>query len=176
MWRSTRRASEDLVLERAAIDMLIDALAQATALHLPGARDHHRRRLEHAIDHATRVLAAADEATASASVIASARSTLVKAHAARAEDARHGAGQLSLGAQRAPTSDACDDGWLRVEAIVTVAEASALAAARMAAVLDDSATWKAARGGRSRRARRTPHRRRAKPRLYVPYRPGLLIW
>jgi hypothetical protein len=70
---------------------------------------------------------------------------LVKAYAARARDARHGAGQLSLGAQRAPTCAACDDGWQRVEEIVAVAEASALVAARMAAELDNNTAWKTAR-------------------------------
>jgi hypothetical protein len=131
-------------IERAAAGLLADALAQATALHLPGARDRHRHQLEHAIDLADRVLAAAEGGAADAEAIASARSTLVKAHAARARDARHGAGQLSLGAQRSPTCGACDEGWQRVEAIVAVAEASALVAARMAAELDDSAAWKAA--------------------------------
>ena len=122
--------------------MLAEALAPATALHLPGARDRHRRQLDLAIDLASRVLAAAE---ADAEAMASARSTLVKAHAARARDARHGAGQLSLGAQRAPTCDACDDGWQRVEAIVAVAEAAALAATRLAAELDDGEAWKSAR-------------------------------
>lgn len=128
-------------LERAAAGMLAEALAQADALHLPGARDRHRRQLEHAIDLADRALAAAVDA----GTVASARSTLVKAHGARARDARHGAGQLSLGAQRAPTCGDCDDGWQRVEAIVAVAEASASVAARLAAALDDRAAWKAAR-------------------------------
>lgn len=122
-----------------------DLLREETALHLPGARDRHRRQLEHAIELANRVLGAAEGGDADAGAIASARSTLVKAHAARARDARHGAGQLSLGAQRAPTCGACDDGWQRVEAIVAVAEASALVAARMAAALDARAAWKAAR-------------------------------
>ncbi|HEY1694813.1 MAG TPA: hypothetical protein VGG39_21730 [Polyangiaceae bacterium] len=49
----------------------------------------------------------------------------MKAHAERAEYSRHGAGQLSLSAQRAPTAGACDEGWQRVEGIVAVAEASA---------------------------------------------------
>lgn len=125
-------------LERAAADTLADVLAHAAALHLPGARERHRRQIERAIDLANRALA---DGTASAG----ARFTLVKAHAARAEDARHGAGQLSLGAQRAPTCGACDDGWQRVEAIVAVAEVSASVAARLAAELDDHAAWKAAR-------------------------------
>ena len=134
-------------LERAAAVILADELASAATPHLPGGRERHRRQLEHAIDLANRVLAAAEEtnANADARTSAGARTTLVKAHAARAQDARHGAGQLSLGAQRAPTCEACDDGWQRVEEIVAVAEASALVAARMAAELDNKSAWKAAR-------------------------------
>ena len=159
-------------LERAAAVMLADALALAAALHLPGERDRHRRQLEHAIVLANRAIAAtevdggnagtikmetlrgfpypptmvrAEQSSAAPHVVAGARSTLVQAHAALARDARHGAGQLSLGAQRAPTCEACDDGWQRVEEIVAVAEASAFAAARMAAELDNDPAWKAAR-------------------------------
>jgi hypothetical protein len=68
-----------------------------------------------------------------------------EAHAARAEHARHGANQLSLSAQRAPTRDACDEGWRRVEEIVALAEASALEAARVAIELEGHAARKAAR-------------------------------
>jgi hypothetical protein len=132
-------------LERTAAAILADALAPAAALHLPGGRDRHRRQLEHAIDLANRVLAATEEEGGDEGTRAGARSTLLKAHAARAQDARHGAGQLSLGAQRAPTCAACDDGWQRVEEIVAVAEESALLAARMAAALDNKTAWKAAR-------------------------------
>jgi hypothetical protein len=136
-------------LERTAAAILADALAAAAALHLPGGRDRHRRQLEHAIDLANRALAVATEeggdAGKDAGMCAGARSTLVQAHAARAQDARHGAGQLSLGAQRAPTCAACDDGWQRVEEIVAVAEASALLAACLAAELDNNTAWKAAR-------------------------------
>jgi hypothetical protein len=106
----------------AAAGLLAEALAHPAALHLPGARDRHRRQLEQAIDLATRALAAEGTA-AHAGASVSARFTLVKAHAARARDARHGVGQLSLSAQRAPTCVACDDGWQRVEAIVVIAEA-----------------------------------------------------
>ena len=147
-------------LERAAAGTLSDELAQETTLHLPGGRERHRRQLEHAIDLANRALAAAEEDDAGAGgdarLSAGARSTLVKAHAARAQDARHGAGQLSMGAQRAPTCEACDDGWLRVEEIVAVAEVSALTAARMAAELDNKSAWKAARAAEAaaREARR----------------------
>jgi hypothetical protein len=127
-------------LDRAAEGILADALAQAATLHLPGERERHRRLLEHAIDLANHVLAATERENAKAS----ARSTLLAAHAARAQDARHGAGQLSLGAQRAPTREDCDDGWQRVSAIVDVAESSAVVAVHMATALDNDAAWKSA--------------------------------
>ena len=139
-------------LERAAALILADDLAQAATLHLPGARERHRQRLDQAIDLASRAIASAD----AGETTTGARSTLVVAHAARAQDARHGAGQLSLGAQRAPTREACDDGWQRVEEIVTVAESSSRAAAVVAAELDTESTWKAARAAEAaaREARR----------------------
>ena len=125
--------------ERAAAAILADAFAQATTLHLPGRRDDYRGKLARAIELAQGALAADAPET-----LVGARSTLVKAHAARAQDARHGAGQLSLGAQRAPTCEDCDDGWQRVEEIVTVAEASAVEAKHIAAELDTKSAWKAA--------------------------------
>ncbi len=131
--------------ERAAAVILADALAQTPRLHLPGGRARLRCQLEQAIELASRVLAAAENGGGDAKTMAGARSTLVQAYAARARDARHGAGQLSLGAQRAPTCEDCDDGWRRVEEIVAVAEASALAAARVAAELDSKPAWTAAR-------------------------------
>jgi hypothetical protein len=160
-------------LGRAAAVVLAGELAQSTELHLPGGRERHRRQLELAIDLANRVLAAAEQAgeragedaggdaSGNAATRAGARSILVKAHAARAQDARHGAGQLSLGAQRAPTCEACEDGWQRVEEIVAVAEASAIAAARMAAELDNNSAWKAARAAEAaaRDARRIADQR-----------------
>lgn len=131
-------------LARTAADCLADALARSDALHSTGARESHRRRLGHLIDLAERAFAKAEE-SGDATASASARCTLVLAYSARAQDARHGAGQLSLGAQRAPTRDDCDDGWRRVEEIVVVAEASALLATRMAATLADNRAIKAAR-------------------------------
>jgi hypothetical protein len=107
--------------------------------------DRRRRQIDRAIDLAAKFLGAAANRDEQPKAIASARSTLVKAHAARAEDARHGAGQLSLGAQRAPTRDACDDGWRRVEEIVAVAEESAVEAARISSELQTPAARKAAR-------------------------------
>jgi hypothetical protein len=122
-----------------------DAVARMPVLHLPGERERYRHRLEQAIALASRALAEADPGVLDGKSSARARSVLVKAHAARAQDARHGAGQLALGAQRAPTSEACDDGWLRVEEIVAGAEASASEAARIAAELDRKPAWTVAR-------------------------------
>jgi len=129
-------------LGREAAAALGRALARASALHAPGVRRSHRAELERAIALANDALAAG----ASPETVAAARATLVRAHLARARDARHGAGQLSQGAQRAPTRDDCDDGWRRVEEIVAVAEASAAEAARLAPLLDTEAARSAARG------------------------------
>ncbi|AGP38164.1 hypothetical protein [Sorangium cellulosum] len=150
-------------LERDAEGSLDAALALATTLHAPGQRERYRLLLERAIAQAERALAAAAEERAAPEgqelaaggerTLAAgmgARSTLARAHAARAEDALHGAGQLSLSAQRAPTREACDDGWRRVEAIVTGAEAAARAAASCAAELEAGAPRsKAARAARA---------------------------
>src|SRR5436309_2574936 len=131
-------------LERAAAAVLGRALARASALHLPEMRELHRAEIERAIALAHHALSIGEAHGESPETAAAARSTLVTAHAARARDARHGAGQLSLGAQRAPTRDDCDDGWRRVEEIVGVAEASAFEAARLALLLDDPAAPRAA--------------------------------
>jgi len=122
---------------------LADALDQAQGLHLPGARELYRQRLERALELSSRVLSAAAQGDAEPSTIDGTRLTHVLAHAARAQDARHGAGQLSLSAQRAPTVEGCDDGWRRVEGIVATCEASALEAARVAAELDHARASKA---------------------------------
>jgi hypothetical protein len=66
------------------------------------------------------------------------RWTLLRAYAGRAEDARYGAGQLSRGAQRAPTHEDCEDGWRKVDEIVAASEAAAKEAGRVALLLDDS--------------------------------------
>lgn len=137
------KAVDAPALEREAAAILEQALA--AALHLPGARDEHRRQLARVIELAERVVELAERAVMDAGTIASARSILSRAHAARAKDARHGAGQLSQSAQRAPTHDDCDDGWHRVETIVEVAEASAREARRLAAALDTRAGREAAR-------------------------------
>ncbi len=123
--------------------MLADTLTQP--LHLPGERDRHRVSLARVIELAQRVLAD----TQDAGIVARARTILIKALAARAQDARHGAGQLSLGAQRAPTQEDCDDGWLRVEEIVAIAQASATEAERIASLLDSRAGWKATQAAKA---------------------------
>lgn len=64
--------------------------------------------------------------------IMTARSSIVSAHCARAEYALHGANQLSMSAQRAPTREACEDGWKRVAGIVADAEAAAALAMQAA--------------------------------------------
>jgi hypothetical protein len=122
-------------LAREAAAVLADALWRGQALHRTGERARHRELLEEAIALANRALAGLEQESGSERAMASARTVLLKAHAARARDARHGAGQLSLGAQRAPTRADCDDGWRRVEEIVAVAERSAGAAARLAPLL-----------------------------------------
>ena len=139
---TARTASIDAdSLQREAAASLAEALAQAAVLHLAGERERHRGLLAHAIERAERVI----EAGGDARVVASARKVLVQAHAARARDACHGANQLSMGSQRAPTRAACDDGWERVESIVAVAEASAREVQRLATLLDTGAARKALR-------------------------------
>lgn len=61
-----------------------------------------------------------------------ARLVIARANAALAELARHGAGQLSLSAQRAPTVEDCELGWTRVASIVEEARGFADASRRAA--------------------------------------------
>lgn len=111
-------------------------LAQATSLqstlHLSGVRDDYRSRLEQVVLLATVALAN----TTKIREMALLHWLLVKAHAARAEDARYGTGQLSRGAQRAPTREDCDDGWDRVEQIACTAEEAASEATRFSRLLN----------------------------------------
>ena len=124
---TTEDASAAESLEREAARCLAEALELVAHLRGREPRERHRRLIEHAIVHAERAVAAAGCGT-----MGRARSILARAHTARAEDALHGAGQLSLGAQRAPTLDACEEGWRRVEAIVVAAEDASRAAGRAA--------------------------------------------
>ena len=96
----------------------IQLLARATELeerlHEEGVRNRYRGLLEAAAECAEREQSSAE-----------AKSALLRVQVARARDARYGAGQLSRGAQRAPTPADCDDGWMRVEEIARVAEGCA---------------------------------------------------
>ena len=129
--RSQGSDSNADTLAREAATVLAEALRHPDQLHRTGARERHRERLKRAIDRAEAALLAAEHGEVSPENQAGARTTFVRAHAARAQDARHGAGQLSRGCQRAPTREACDEGWQRVESIVSVAERSASEARRV---------------------------------------------
>jgi hypothetical protein len=143
-------------VEREAAAVLSEALGQAQTLHHPGARGVHRRRLERALELSSSVVAAGARGQTDPATVRGARLTQALAYAARAQDARHGAGQLSQSAQRAPTQEDCEEGWQRVEQIVTTAETAAREAARLAGELDDDRAREAARraGAAAREARR----------------------
>ncbi|WP_281185437.1 HU family DNA-binding protein [Trichlorobacter lovleyi] len=115
-------------LTRKAVTLLAEAAAVQGTLHLPGVRDAYRWRLEQVVLLAGQALEGAGESREAELL----HRVLVQACVARAEDARYGAGQLSRGAQRAPTLEDCDDGWQRVEQIASTAEEAALAAAGFA--------------------------------------------
>lgn len=119
-------------LTRKAVTLLSEVTALQGTLHLPGVRNEYRSRLEQVVHVATRALESAVESRE----VALLHWVLVQACAARAEDARYGAGQLSRGSQRAPTREDCEDGWQRVEEIVCTAEEAAVAAAGFARLLD----------------------------------------
>ena len=127
-------------LQAEAAQLLAGALAVEQRLHLAGVRDRYRRELEQVCELAMEVMSITDEPT----VIESTRWTLLRACVARARDARYGAGQLSRGAQRAPTPADCDDGWERVAEIVATAEACSQQAGRLAAALNHPEALKAA--------------------------------
>ncbi|MEM9863611.1 MAG: hypothetical protein AAF938_18585 [Myxococcota bacterium] len=111
--------------QQEASQLLAQALAEQRILHLPGVRARVRAHLE-------RVVALTQGLDGP-----EAWRLRLRAQAARAEDARHGAGQLSRSAQRAPTAADCEDGWQTVEAIVRGAEAAAADAEHLAARLTD---------------------------------------
>jgi hypothetical protein len=135
-------------LEREAARTLAEALELVVHHRGREPRERHRHLLEHAIDQAERAMVAAAEG----GTMWRARSVLARAHAARAEDALHGAGQLSLSAQRAPTLEACDEGWERVESIVITAEGASHAAERAAGPMsgDSSSAARAVRAAARR--------------------------
>ena len=128
-------------LTRKAVTLLAEATAVQGTLHLPGVRDAYRSRLERVVHLATGALEGAVESRE----VALLHGVLVQACAARAEDARYGAGQLSRGSQRAPTREDCEDGWQRVEQIACTAEEAAVAAAGFARLLDTARASELAR-------------------------------
>jgi hypothetical protein len=128
-------------LTREAVTLLAEATALQGTLHLPGVRDAYRSRLEQVVLVATRAL----ESAVGSREVALLHGVLVQAQGARAEDARYGAGQLSRGAQRAPTLEDTEDGWQRVEEIACTAEEAASVAARSARLLDTAEAGELAR-------------------------------
>lgn len=99
-------------------------------------RERHRALLEMTVAHIDAALSPAATDSLESSERTAAHWTLIQAHAARAEDARYGAGQLARGSQRAPTAEDCEDGWQRVESIVQASEEAASIAAHLAEMLD----------------------------------------
>jgi hypothetical protein len=135
---------------------LAGAIDKSAPLAARDQRARQRLLLGAAIEHASRAVAAAEHerellgkgadialCEQADAALASARWTLAQALVAQAEDALHGAAQLSLSAQRAPTREACDEGWQRVAARCATAESAArrvvmLTAELQAAVLRPS--------------------------------------
>lgn len=139
--RSLHHETDGGGLAQKAATLLAEATALEGSLHLPGMRDDYRSRLEQVVLLATGALDTMQESEE----VALLQWVLVRALGARAEDARYGAGQLSRGAQRAPTLEDCEDGWQRVEQIAGNAEEAALAAARFARLLDTAKAREVAR-------------------------------
>jgi hypothetical protein len=153
---------DDAEAARRASARLVDAAACAlkeavSCLSARGEREAHRRALAAAFAHAEQALEWSPNALEP-------RLVLVRAHAARAEDACHGANQLSMSAQRAPTREACDAGFRRVETLVAVALASAEAARSLADTIAPVARPPLARVARAA-AERAEHAARSARRL-----------
>jgi len=141
---------------------LAAALAALSSPRGPGHRDRHRQLLDRAIVQGELALAAADAAGEGAGDAGvRARAVLARALAARAADALHGANQLSLSAQRAPTHEACDEGWERVASLVAIAEQAARAANHAASDLSADVS-SAARNARAAAAEADGARRAAR--------------
>lgn len=132
----------------------------SASLHLPGVRDAHRVHLleaksafEAALAHAAESPGPSPQPPAWATEC---RLALLGIYLEHAKDASHGAGQLSRGAQRAPTEADCEDGWDRVSEITRGAEDSAAKARELAASMGSvsardlaSSTEHAARSARA---------------------------
>jgi hypothetical protein len=129
-----------------AAQSLAEALAIITSLRGREPRERHRELLARAIEQAERA--------AASGAAGRALSVLARAHAARAEDALHGARQLSLSAQRAPTAETCDEGWTRVESLVAAAALAARAAERVQELAGDAPIAASRAAAAARAARR----------------------
>jgi hypothetical protein len=130
---TTAPDAEAALLAAEAEKMLNEAQELEGTLHLSGVRDDYRIRIERGITLASQALPGVNDDHQQTRL----RKILVAAHAARAEDARYGAGQLSRSAQRAPTREDCEDGWTKVRSIVGNARVSSLEARRHADILGD---------------------------------------
>lgn len=124
--------------------LLSEALALLPSCSEPGVRERHRALLEMTVAHIDAALSPAAADLLESNERTAANWTLIEAHAARAEDARYGAGQLARGSQRAPTAEDCEDGWQRVESVVQASEEAARCAAQVATMLDHPRAWKLA--------------------------------
>jgi hypothetical protein len=125
--------AEVALLAAEAEEILNAAQELEGTLHLSGVRDDYRIRIERGIALARLALQGVNDDHQRTRI----RKSLIVAHAARAEDARYGAGQLSRSAQRAPTREDCEDGWLKVRSIVENARTSSLEARRHADAVGD---------------------------------------
>lgn len=128
---STNACGEESALPPAEI-LLEEARALSRLLHQDKNRERYRALLMEVIEVA-QAERAPDEPLSTRAL-----RTLLEAHAARAESARYGAGQLARGSQRAPTEEDCEDGWERVESIIAEAEEAARAALAIARSLDET--------------------------------------
>lgn len=123
--------------------LLAEAIAIVSTQRGRGARDRHRELLGRAVAEAERVIAETEGRARTAALV-----VLARAQAARAEDALHGANQLSLSAQRAPSPEDCDDGWRTVAELAEVAADAARRAAEAARLVPErGAAMDAARRG-----------------------------
>ncbi len=113
--------------------LLAEARALVTSQRGREVRDRHRALLARAIAEAERWTSTADRGAHERAWL-----TMAAAHAALSEDALHGANQLSLSAQRAPSLDECTEGWVRVAALVQAAHEYARATEAAVRALDSS--------------------------------------
>ncbi len=102
--------------EDAAARTLAEAIALVSSQRGREVRTQHRALLARAIAEASRSLVVEDAAMRVRAAL-----TLAQAYACAAEDALHGANQFSMSAQRAPSTEACNEGWTHVAELVETA-------------------------------------------------------